>query len=95
MKLINTLAISALLLGTVASAKVNKKACFACHGQTFEKHAMGKSKIVKDMNNTEVSTALLGYKEGTYGGPLKGIMKGQISRYSDKDIITFSETFKK
>ncbi len=30
--------------------------------------------------------ALKGYKDGSYGGAMKGVMKGQVARLSDADI---------
>jgi cytochrome c553 len=74
------------ILGSVAFAGVNYKACVGCHGQNFEKAALGKSKIVKDMSADEVKVALHGYKDGSYGGPMKGLMKGQVTTLSDADI---------
>ena len=38
-----------LVLGVAAFAAVNLGACKGCHGAHFEKHALGKSKVVKDM----------------------------------------------
>jgi cytochrome c553 len=29
---------------------------------------------------------MAGYKDGTYGGPMKGLMKGQVATLSDADI---------
>jgi len=75
-----------LVCGVAAFAAVNLGACKGCHGANFEKHALGKSKIVKDLTKAEVSAALVGYKAGTYGGPMKGIMKGQVAKYSDADL---------
>ena len=75
-----------LVLSVAAFAAVNLGACKGCHGAHFEKHALGKSKVVADMTKAEVSDALVGYKHGTYGGPMKGIMKGQVARYSDADL---------
>jgi len=75
-----------LVLGVAAFAAVNLGACKGCHGANFEKHALGKSKIVKDMSKADVSAALVGYKNGTYGGPMKGVMKGQVARYSEADL---------
>jgi len=80
-----------IILGTVvlsvaAFAAVNLGACKGCHGQNFEKKALGKSKIVKDLTKAEVSAALIGYKNGTYGGPMKNTMKGQVARYSEADL---------
>lgn len=75
-----------LLLSAAAFAAVNLGACKGCHGANFEKHALGKSKIVKDMTKAEVTAALTGYKKGTYGGPMKGVMKGQVAKYSEADL---------
>jgi len=75
-----------IVCGAVAFAGVNLGACAGCHGKNFEKHALGKSKIVANMTKAEVSAALVGYKNGTYGGPMKGVMKGQVARYSEADL---------
>jgi len=78
--------LGSLVCGVAAFAAVNLGACKGCHGANFEKHALGKSKIVKDMTKDEVSAALVGYKNGTYGGPMKGVMKGQVAKYSEADL---------
>ena len=75
-----------LVLGVAAFAAVNLGACKGCHGANFEKHALGKSKIVAQMTKDEVTKALQGYKAGTYGGPMKGVMKGQVAKYSNEDL---------
>jgi len=80
-----------IVLGTlvcsVASfAAVNLAVCKGCHGAHFEKHALGKSKIVKDLTKEQVAKALVGYKHGTYGGVMKGVMKGQVARYSEAEL---------
>ena len=75
-----------LLCGVAAFAAVNLGACKGCHGANFEKKALGKSKIVANMTKQEVSDSLVGYKNGTYGGPMKGIMKGQVAKYSEADL---------
>jgi cytochrome c-type protein NapB len=38
----------------------------------------------------EIATALKGYKDGSYGGPMKALMKGQIAAYSDEQIDTLA-----
>jgi len=73
-------------LSVTAFAEVNIKACTGCHGVNFEKSAMGKSKIVANMSQKSVTDALVGYKNGTYGGPMKNIMKMQVSKYSDEEL---------
>jgi cytochrome c-type protein NapB len=87
--------IVAITATTALMAGVNSGACKGCHGQNFEKHALGKSKIVKDLSHAEIATALKGYKAGTFGGPMKGLMKGQVGKYSDADLEAFAQTIGK
>lgn len=68
--------------------------CASCHGMKAEKKALGKSKIVKDMSEQEIVDSLMGYKNGTYGGAMKGIMKGQVLSLSDQDIKTLAKYIK-
>ena len=75
--------------------EVNTTACAACHGKDFEKVAMGKSKVVKDMSKADIAKALAGYKDGSYGGAMKAIMKGQVAKLSEDDIKAISEKFGK
>ena len=93
MNKILTVATLAALAMTVASA--NTAVCKGCHGQNFEKKAMGKSKVVKDMTKDEIAAALKGYKAGTYGGAMKGLMKGQVAKFSDADIDAMAAEIKK
>jgi len=76
-------------------AEVNVSACAGCHGANFEKAALGKSKIVKDMTKADIEKALKGYKDGTYGGAMKGLMKGQVAKLSDADIKEIAEKYGK
>ena len=87
-----TTAIIALGATSALMAGVNAAACKGCHGQAWEKAALGKSKIVADMSHADVAASLKGYKAGTYGGPMKGLMKGQVAKYSDADLDAFSAT---
>ena len=84
-----------LMISINVFAGVNKTACISCHGANFERKALGKSKVVADMNATEIAKALKGYKNGTYGGPMKGLMKGQVVKYSDADLEAFAKTISK
>ena len=52
---------------------------------------MGKSKVVKDMTAEEITKALTGYKDGSYGG----LMKGQAAKMSEADIKAFTDKHKK
>ena len=67
------------------------KLCSTCHGMNAEKSALGKSKIIRGWDANEVSAALNGYIDGSYGGAMKGLMKAQASKLSDEDIEIVSE----
>ena len=88
-KLIKTVAVGALLATSGAYA-ASIAVCAGCHGQNFELAAMGKSKIVKDMSLKEIVESLKGYKAGTYGDTMKGMMMVQVKNLSDSDIEAIS-----
>ncbi|HHD82457.1 MAG TPA: cytochrome C [Campylobacterales bacterium] len=69
--------------------------CKGCHGQNFEKSAMGKAKVVKNMTKAEIVKALTGYKSGTYGGAMKGLMKAQVKNLSESDIKNIADAIGK
>ncbi len=77
--------VASLLTAYVAFANPYAK-CVGCHGANGEKAALGKSKIIKDLSKADFIAAMKGYKDGSYGGPMKGLMKGQVSSLSDADI---------
>jgi len=62
------------------------KKCVACHGAQGEKKALNKSQIIQNWSEEQLVSSLKGYKDGTYGGAMKGLMKGQVASYSDEDI---------
>jgi cytochrome c553 len=82
----------AILLATSLMASTSK--CVSCHGTSFEKPALGKSKIVNSMTEQQIVSALKGYKDGSYGGPMKALMKGQVASLSDTDIKTLAKEIK-
>ena len=71
------------------------RTCSACHGQNAEKVALGKSKVIRGWDISKSIDALNGYKNGTYGGAMKGLMKGQVSNLSDDEIKQVSEYISK
>jgi cytochrome c len=91
------IALALLVAGSTAlmAGAVNGAACVGCHGQNFEKAALGKSKIVADMTHADIAKALIGYKDGSYGGPMKGVMKGQVAKYSDAELEAYAQTIGK
>ncbi|MFA7084858.1 MAG: c-type cytochrome [Arcobacteraceae bacterium] len=83
--------LSIFVLASLSFADVYKLKCASCHGATGEKVALGKSKIIKDMSKADFIAAMNGYKDGTYGGPMKGLMKGQVNALTEDDIKALAE----
>jgi len=67
------------------------KVCSSCHGVNGEKKALNKSQVIKGWSEVQVSTALNGYKDGSYGGAMKGLMKSQVIKLSDEEISALSK----
>ena len=65
--------------------------CAGCHGVHGEKKALGKSQIIGGWEASKVVTALKGYQDGTYGGAMKAVMKGQASKLTPQEITALSE----
>ena len=90
MKTINKVLLGLAVVGslTVAAADGAKlyKSCGACHGASGEKKALGKSAVIKGWDATKTIEALNGYKAGTYGGAMKGLMKGQVKALDNAQI---------
>ena len=92
-KIWKLIAIGTLMLTTASG--VSTAVCKGCHGQQWEKAAMGKAKVVKDMSKAEIVKALKGYKNGSYGGAMKGLMKAQVIKLSTADIEEIAAKIKK
>jgi cytochrome c553 len=67
------------------------KKCQSCHGAKAEKVALGKSKIIKGWEASKIASALNGYKDGSYGGVMKGVMLGQVKDMSAEQIKLLSK----
>lgn len=67
-------------------AKALFKACASCHGEKAEKIALGKSQVIAGWDKQRIINAINGYKDGSYGGVMKNIMKGQVSTKTDAEI---------
>ena len=65
--------------------------CASCHGQKAEKSALNTSQIIAGWDNKRVMQALKGYQDGTYGGSMKGIMKGQAGSLNAEQIKAVSD----
>jgi cytochrome c-type protein NapB len=94
MRIVTKLATLGLLVAAPALYGANVATCTGCHGGQFEKVAMGKSKVVKDMSRADIVASLKGYKDGSYGGAMKGLMKGQVAKLTDADIEEIADAIK-
>jgi len=92
-KVLKLLTVGSLIASSSLYA-VSTSACVGCHGANFEKKAMGQSKVVKDLSKEDIVKALKGYKDGSYGGAMKAMMKGQVASLSDADIGAMADVIK-
>ena len=71
----------------VKAEKLYRRSCATCHGKTAEKPALGKSKIISQMNPEEISVALTERKNGK----VNGAGNTAKQRLSDEEIKVLSE----
>lgn len=90
-KIITTVALIATTSLFANGGDILYKKCSSCHGIKAEKAALGKSMIVANMSKEDIVKALQGYKAGTYGGAMKGVMRGQVATLEDKDFEALAE----
>ena len=80
-----------LFTGSLFASGANLyNACKVCHGAKAEKKALGKSKVLATLTKEELISNMKGYKDGTYGGPMKAIMIQQTKKLTDTDIIALA-----
>ncbi|MEA2019544.1 MAG: hypothetical protein U9N59_13980 [Campylobacterota bacterium] len=86
MKKIVNIAIASLVVAPmVMFADMDR--CVSCHGVDFELKALGVSKIVKNMSEQEIKSALDGYKRGV-GGSMKDLMIQEVNLGVDTDAMS-------
>lgn len=69
--------------------------CMICHGDKAQKKALGKSAIINTWSEEQIYKALIGYKNGTYGGRYKGSMIAQAKSLSDEQLKLLSKYISK
>ena len=74
----------------VDAAALYKSKCAGCHGAKGEKHALGKSNVIAGQPKALLIQKLDGYKEGSYGGAMKSIMKSQVGSLDEEQIEALS-----
>ncbi len=90
-KIALALAIAAVSTLMASDGAALYKKCAACHGAKAEKKALNKSHVIQGWKADKIVVALKGYKAGTYGGAMKGLMKGQVASYDDAKIKAVAE----
>ena len=65
--------------------------CVGCHGKNGEKSALNKSAIIESWSVAQIEDALTGYKDGSYGGAMKGLMVGQVKDLNEAQITAIAE----
>lgn len=65
--------------------------CAGCHGQKGERAALNKSEIIQGWQVEQIFDALKGYKDGTYGSVMKGLMQGQVANLTQEQLQLLSE----
>jgi cytochrome c553 len=64
--------------------------CIGCHAANGSRKALNKSAVIQGWDAAKIANALTGYKNGTYGGSMKGVMAGQVNKLSSEDIKILS-----
>ncbi len=75
----------------VDGAMLFKQKCATCHGQSAEKKALNASQIIAGWDKAKLLEALHGYKDGSYGAAMKGMMQGQVKALSDADMDALAD----
>jgi len=76
---------------TLSGSELYMQKCASCHGKYGEKVALATSQVIAAWPTQKSVDALNGYKEGSYGAKLKGIMKAQVNSLDDAQIQAVSE----
>ena len=82
------LATVALVGFAFADAPASYVSSKACHGVKGEVNTttQSKSHVPANLSKADIEKSLHGYKDGSYGGAMKAIMKGQVAKLTDDQI---------
>ncbi len=78
-------------LTAIPDIEVNIGNCIGCHGDNFEKPAMGMSQIVKDMTKEYIEATLFNYKYNSTNGKMDALMAWQTAKLTDDEIRAIAE----
>lgn len=92
-KVCTILAIAAVSsLMAADGAAIYQSKCFSCHGEKASKAALNKSQIIAGWDAAKIVTSVNGYKDGSYGAAMKGVMKPIATGLSDEDLNAVAAT---
>jgi len=80
---------------TEVSGEALFKTCASCHGTKGEKKALGKSQVITGWDKQRTLDSLNGYKDGTYGGVMKGIMKPHVDNKTPEELEALADFISK
>ena len=83
-------AVSSLMAADGAALYQSK--CFSCHGDKASKSALNKSQIIAGWDAAKITAAVTGYKDGSYGGAMKGVMKPIATGLNDEELKAVATT---
>jgi len=69
--------------------------CVSCHGQNAEKKALNKSNVIQGWSTDKTIAAINGYKDGSYGSSMKGVMKPQVAKLTKAEVQAVAEYISK
>ena len=97
--IVSTESLNVYIKGTIAtnelSAEALFKTCASCHGLKGEKEALGKSQVITGWDKNRVIKALNGYKDGSYGGVMKNLMKTHVETKTPEQIEVLADYISK
>ena len=70
-------------------------ACAGCHGPRGDMKALNVSSLLAGQSKEDIAKKIHGYKDGSYGGPMKGVMATQVTKLSDADIEALADYISK
>jgi len=65
--------------------------CASCHGKDGKKSALNASQRIAGWPSEKTQAALHGYNDGSYGGKMKAVMKGQSQPLTDEEIVKLAD----
>ena len=66
-------------------------ACAGCHGPDGKMEALGVGAVIAGQSKDDLIMKIKGYKDGSYGGPMKASMAPLVANLNDDQIAAVAE----